>query len=73
MYCVKCRVPPSSKECCPLDHTYNFVKPARRTTICDMCGMSAGLVGLGVYSDKACNFDVCEMCYEHLPNKNNIR
>lgn len=70
MYCVKCRAPPCSKECCPLGHNYKFVKPARKSTICDMCGMSAGLVGLGVHSDPACNFDVCELCFDRLPASN---
>jgi hypothetical protein len=72
MYCVKCRAPPSSKECCPLGHTYNFSKSGNQNIICDMCGVSARVGDSSIYSDKTCNFDVCEICYESLPNKDAV-
>lgn len=67
MYCVECRVPPCSKEDCPIGHKYNFQKIANLNYICDMCGVSTSISNDGVYDDTCCNFGICEGCYATLP------
>jgi hypothetical protein len=31
------------------------------------CGLSAALCDAGMYDDPECNFGVCEVCYDDLP------
>lgn len=59
LYCVVCRVPPCSKEDCPIGHKYNFQRIANLNYICDLCGISTSVSNDGVYDDTYCNFGIC--------------
>lgn len=58
-YCVGCRVPPCSKEGCPIGHTFAFQRIASLNFICDICGVSTAVSNDGVYDDSLCNFGIC--------------
>ena len=37
--------------------------------VCDLCAISIGKISSNkVYSDRQCNFDVCEACHRKLPD-----
>ena len=68
-YCVGCRVPPCSKEGCPIGHQFTFQRASVVNYICDVCGISTGVSNNGIYDDNLCNFGLCEPCYQNLPDK----
>ena len=37
---------------------------------CDFCDVPAGLLGRKVHGFCPCDFDLCDLCYEKLPEKN---
>ncbi len=69
LFCVNCRMPPCSKEGCPLGHSYNFQHIANLNFICDICGVSTSVSNDGVYDDNLCNMGICQGCYSGLPDK----
>ena len=64
-----CRVPPCSKEGCPIGHEFNFQRIGVVNFLCDVCGISTAVSNGGVYDDNLCNFGLCELCYHDLPDK----
>ena len=68
-YCVGCRMPPCSKQGCPIGHGFTFQRIPVINFICDVCGISTAVSNGGVYDDNLCNFGICELCYNQLPEK----
>ena len=58
-YCVSCRVPPCSKEGCPIGHPFTFQRIGAINFLCDICGISTAVSNGGVYDDNLCNFGLC--------------
>jgi hypothetical protein len=50
-----------------MGHGFKLIKPVSVDYICDLCNMSAALCDAGMYDDPECNFGVCEVCYDDLP------
>lgn len=40
--------------------------------MCDFCGVRAKVYGGDVYSDRTCNFDICRICHEKVPQKHHL-
>lgn len=62
------RVPCSQKEC-PIGH--ELTKAMDRGSItCDLCAIPPRQVqDSRIYSDRRCNFDVCQACWLKLPEE----
>ena len=58
-----CRVPPCSKEGCPIAHGFTYQRIPVINFKCDICGISTAVCNGGVYDDSLCNFGICELCY----------
>ena len=37
--------------------------------LCDICGLPTVLMGKYMYDDYHCNFGICELCYQDLPDE----
>ena len=71
--CTTCRIVPCTKEACPKGHPFNVVAAGSGVT-CDICGISIRhLDSKKVYSDRACNFDICSYCHKKVVDKCEIK
>ena len=69
MYCSDCRPFPCTKTKCPTGHKLKYRNKPTKNRICDLCDAPAGLLGKGVHGFCACEFDICDICYQKLPEE----
>ncbi|CAD8123442.1 unnamed protein product [Paramecium sonneborni] len=69
-YCQKCRKPQFKEGFCPLNHPLQFSLQAIKETHCDYCNLNIFSRGESVYSDRLCDLDICNSCYEILIEMN---
>lgn len=70
-YCGGCRQIPCSKTACPLGHKLKHRVRPGKYRYCDLCDVPAGLLGKRAHGFCPCDFDVCDICYDRLPETTN--
>lgn len=63
-------MPQASRSHCPIGHPFKRLEPEQLNNyVCDICGMRPVWLSKGLSDDSLCNFGVCDVCLETLPEK----
>ncbi|CAD8123432.1 unnamed protein product [Paramecium sonneborni] len=62
-YCQKCKIPEFKGDYCPANHQMQFNQKPSKGLKCDFCRTNIYNKGDTAYSDRQCNFDICNTCF----------
>ncbi|CAD8094446.1 unnamed protein product [Paramecium primaurelia] len=65
-YCQRCKQPEFKGNVCPSNHVLQFSQKPGFGLRCDFCRLNIYSKGDSVYSDRSCDFDICNTCFQKL-------
>ncbi|CAK61783.1 unnamed protein product (macronuclear) [Paramecium tetraurelia] len=63
-YCQRCKLPEFNGNICPANHILQFTQKPSFGLKCDFCRLNIYSKHDSVYSDRSCDFDICNSCFQ---------